>query len=103
MGKVTSMNMTIANRRPMMNDQILILPEPLLEFRYGQSVVHPRDGLSIFGPFDADLPSHPASISYGLIGTSEGTRAFTRFAARITAPVLDEGKDLDRRLCPIFP
>ncbi len=83
-----------------MNDQTVILPEPLLEFRYGQSVVHPRDGLSIFGPFDADLPSHPASISYGLVGTPEGTKAFAQFAARIKAPVLDKGKDPDRRLRP---
>lgn len=86
-----------------MNDQTVIFPEPLLEFRYGQSVAHPRDGLSIFGPFDADLPSRPASISYGLVGTPDGTKAFAKFAGRITAPVLDEGKNLDRRLWPIFP
>ncbi|MCX5855670.1 MAG: hypothetical protein NTZ24_14050 [Deltaproteobacteria bacterium] len=86
-----------------MDDQIVILPEPFLEFRYGQRVVHPRDGLSIFGPFDADLPSHPASISYGLVGTAEGTKAFAQFATRISAPVLDEDKDLARRLWPIFP
>lgn len=95
--------MMIASRSPRMDDQIVILPEPFLEFRYGQRVVHPRDGLSIFGPFDADLPSHPASISYGLVGTPEGTKAFAQFATRISAPVLDEDKDLDRRLWPIFP
>lgn len=87
----------------MMDDQVVILPEPPLEFRYGQSVVHPRDGLSIFGPFDADLPSHPARISYGLVGTPEGTEAFAQFATRIRMPVMDEDKDLDRRLWPIFP
>ena len=25
-------------------------PEPLLEFKYGQRLVYPRDGLYLFGP-----------------------------------------------------
>lgn len=86
-----------------MNNEICILPEPRLEFRYGQEVAHPRDGLSIFGPFDAGFPSRPASISYGLVGTPEGVEEFAQFATRIAAPVLDRGKDLDRRLWPVFP
>ena len=86
-----------------MNDRANVLHEPLLEFRYGQEVVHPRDGLAIFGPFDADAPSHPASVSYGVVGTPAGIDAFSRFASRIDAPVLDEGKGLDRRLWPLFP
>lgn len=86
-----------------MSDRVRILPEPSLEFRHHQTAAHPRDGLSIFGPFDADLPSHPANISYGLVGTRDGIKVFREFAARIVAPVLDEGKDLDRRLWPLFP
>lgn len=86
-----------------MSNQASILAEPLLEFRHNQAAVHPRDGLSIFGPLDADLPSHPANISYGLVGTTDGMHAFRQFAARIAAPVLNEGNDLDRRLWPLFP
>lgn len=86
-----------------MSDLVTILPEPPLGFRYGQAMAHPRDGLSVFGPFDTDLPSHPTSISYGLVGMPSGIDAFGRFAARIEAAVLDEGEDLDPRLWPIFP
>ena len=86
-----------------MIERIRILPEPSLAFRYGQPVMHPRDGLSIFGPYDAGLPSHPANISYGVVGTASGLEAFGCFAARIDAPVTDEGKDLNPRLWPIFP
>jgi hypothetical protein len=86
-----------------MFNQMSILPEPSLEFRHQQNVSHPRDGLSIFGPFDADLPSHPANISLGLIGTPDGIKAFRDFAFRISAPVLDDDKNLDRRLWPLFP
>jgi hypothetical protein len=86
-----------------MNDQVHVLTEPALQFRYGQNAAHPRDGLSVFGPFDADLPAHPASISYGLVGTEDGVHVFDQFAARIAQPVLDEDKDLDRRLWPAFP
>jgi hypothetical protein len=88
---------------PKMNDHVRIFSEPSLEFRHQQTVAHPRDGLSIFGPFDAEQPSHPSNISYGLVGTAEGINAFQNFATRIVAPVLDEGKDLGRRLWPLFP
>ena len=39
-----------------MDEAVRILDEPVLEFRYGQAVVDPRDGLSIFGAFDTDTP-----------------------------------------------
>lgn len=55
-----------------MNNQIIVLEEPLLEFRYGQTMVDPHDGLSIFGPYDTDLSSHPHNILYGVIGTQNG-------------------------------
>ena len=84
-----------------MNDRVHILPEPTLEFRYGQRVAHPRDGLSIFGPFDADLPSHPAGLSYAVIGTKTGLMEFDLFATRMEAAIVDEG--MEQRLWPVFP
>ena len=57
-----------------------ILPEPSLEFRYGQQVTDPRDGLSLFGPYDTDTPSHPSSLSYGVVGTSRGVELFQRWS-----------------------
>jgi len=86
-----------------MNDRVHIFPEPALTFRYGQAITHPRHGLSFFGPFDSDLPSRPANISYGLVGTPEGIEKFGHFAARLSTPLVDENEDLDPRLWPIFP
>ena len=51
---------------------LTIIEEPSLEFRYGQRVIDPRVGLSIFGPIDSDLPNHPRNVSYGLVGTEQG-------------------------------
>lgn len=53
---------------------ITYLAEPLLEFRFGQRLAYPRDGLFLYGPVGeiAQLPS----IRYGVIGTAEGVRRF---------------------------
>ena len=66
------------NKRPV--GAVEILSEPSLEFRYGQQVTDPRDGLALFGPFDADAPSHPSSLSYGVVGTEKGIELFQRWS-----------------------
>ena len=33
-------------------NEIILLKEPLLKFAYEQMVEDPRDGLTLFGPFD---------------------------------------------------
>ena len=75
-----------------MND-ITVLPEPELEFRYGQRTIDPRDGLALFGPFDADEPSHPRSIIYGAIGTVFGLHQLRPWGRSIIQPVLTEMVD----------
>ena len=82
--------------------EVVVLPEPLLEFRYAQPLEDPHDGLSIFGPYDADQPSHPRNISYGLVGTPSGIDEFGRWAEHLRLPAYppDGG---DRRLWPTFP
>lgn len=81
---------------------VVVLPEPALEFRYGQVVEDPHDGLSLFGPFDTDTASHPANISYAIVGTPEGVDLFSAFAERLKRPVYtEEGKK--PRLWPMFP
>ena len=52
--------------------KLTVLSEPKLEFRYGQTMVDPRDGLTMFGPYDTDSGYHPRNISYGVIGTENG-------------------------------
>lgn len=61
---------------------VVHLDEPHLEFRYGQRLVYPRDGLYLFGPVE-DTASI-LSIRYGVIGTSEGARRFRRWAKTLS-------------------
>ncbi|EQD38104.1 hypothetical protein B1B_15979, partial [mine drainage metagenome] len=84
-------------------EQPQFIPEPELEFRYGQRAVDPRVGLALFGPYDADSAGHVRSIPYGLIGTSEGVQKFLQFAQLLQGPVLSSTKSSSTRLWPAFP
>jgi hypothetical protein len=78
-----------------------VLQEPSLVFRHGQAVDDPRDGLSLFGPFDTDATSHPRNISYAVVGAPQGLDAFAEWARALNTPLVAEG--LDHRLWPPFP
>jgi hypothetical protein len=81
---------------------VRVLPEPLLEFRYGQSVQLPHDGLSLFGPVDADTGHHPKAISYAMIGTPQGIERFSSFSMALRKPQFPPaGKS--PQLWPMFP
>ena len=84
-----------------MND-LKILDEPNLAFRYGQRVSDPRDGLSLFGPWDADSAGHPEAISYGVVGTSKGIDLFSAWSLAMSAAWTDAPKDR-HRLWPVYP
>ncbi|MBU0591680.1 MAG: hypothetical protein ABIJ10_01890 [Candidatus Micrarchaeota archaeon] len=79
-----------------------IFEEPAIEFRYGQQLSDPHDGLSLFGPVDADSSSHPKNIIYGVIGTKEGVDAFNNWSKRINAPIVP-AEGISKRLWPPFP
>lgn len=85
-----------------MDEQVVVFPEPLLEFRYGQAVPDPRDGLSIFGPFDADMSSHPRNLSYAVVGVHSGIQAFHSWAQRIQQPILTAA-GVNKDIWPMFP
>ena len=89
-----------------MNVQMLydlkIIDEPILEFGYGQQVSDPRDGLSLFGPYDADSPGHPAALSYGVVGTAKGLELFSEWSRSMTLAWAD-APDNRHRLWPPFP
>lgn len=85
-----------------MSDNLTVLDEPRLEFRYGQGMVDPHDGLSLFGPYDAGLPSQPKNISYGLIGTPRGIELFDLWAHKILGPIYPE-PGLDEKIWPMYP
>jgi hypothetical protein len=82
---------------------IAMLSEPELEFRYKQRLVDPRDGLSIFEPYDADLASHPASIVYAAIGCSGALARLTRWSERVVGPIPTDAANYDCRNWPHFP
>ena len=83
--------------------EVHVLSEPRLEFRFGQESVDPHTGLALFGPFDSDMPSHPGSINYGVIGTSEGIERFHAFASELCGPIVPEKREFDHDLWPPFP
>ena len=85
-----------------MRTDVHLLDEPSLEFRYGQSLVDPHDGLTLFGPYGSDLPSHPKNIVYGLIGTDAGINTFLEWSRKVLigpCAQVEERKDL----WPPFP
>lgn len=81
---------------------LMIFDEPDLEFRYGQRLKDPRDGLALFGPYDTDHSSHPASLSHMLIGTLEGIAKFNVWSSMMNYAVTNAPKNRVR-LWPPFP
>lgn len=59
--------------------KLLQLKEPRLQFGHGQSLYHPKDGLTLFGPY----AQNPGSVRYGVIGTNEGIKKFSEWSASI--------------------
>lgn len=55
--------------------RIVHVEEPLLEFRFGQKLVYPRDGLFLYGPVDGGRPA----VNYGAIGTPAGLARLERW------------------------
>jgi hypothetical protein len=55
------------------------IPEPLLEFRFGQKLVYPRDGLFLYGPVDGGRPE----VHYGAIGTPAGLARLERWTGMV--------------------
>jgi hypothetical protein len=55
------------------------IDEPLLEFRFGQKLVYPRDGLFLYGPVDGGRPE----VHYGAIGTPAGLARLERWSTMV--------------------
>src|SRR4030067_1064104 len=88
----------------MRNDEELnVYSEPPIEFRFGQKLQDPHDGLSIFGPYDNDHVSHPNSISYGLIGTIDGISLFETFSNAFRGAIEEDRDQYSERLWPNYP
>jgi hypothetical protein len=80
-----------------------VLPEPELEFRYGQRTQDPHAGLGLFGPYSADMGSHPKSIVYGVIGPPQGVDAmhnWSRLMERASVEPLEAKRKMGRMIQP---
>lgn len=93
-----------------MSDALIsMLEEPALEFRFGQACIDPHGGLGLFGPYDADAPSRPGNVVYGVVGTEAGIRAFRTFAEALAKPIVScsygepSQVNKERLLWPPFP
>ena len=84
-----------------MTESIIAFNEPELEFGYQQRMTDPRDGLTLFGPFDIDVPSRPVTLPYIIIGTNEGIAQFEAWSDAMNRPAFDPKANL--RLWPPFP
>lgn len=71
---------------------LMHIEEPELEFRFGQRMTYPRDGLYLFGPVDAG--AIPRSIRYGFIGTPQSFEYFQEWASQISSyiPIPSRGR-----------
>jgi hypothetical protein len=77
-------------------NSLIRIREPRLEFAFGQGLEDPRDGLTLFGPYDTSV----YGVRAGVIGTKEGIRRFNRWVKSIQEPV---GIDYAERYRPPFP
>lgn len=85
-----------------MSKSVIIFDEPDLEFRFGQRIKDPHDGLGLFGPYDTDLESHPTSLNYVAIGTTEGLGQLSQWFDAMNKPITEVPKN-NYRLWPPFP
>ncbi len=71
--------------------------EPKLEFGHGQSLLDPRDGLTLFGPLDE---GKPYGIRAGVVGTPDGVKRFSRWVSELAGPIRNQEGGLAH---PDFP
>ncbi len=84
---------------------VLHIPEPPLEFSYGQTCAYPKDGLFLYGPHRK--PTKAPQITIGVVGTSEGIAHFKTWSrklkGRIDVPPPKRGEKKDRLHLANFP
>src|SRR5687767_15793921 len=79
---MNGLRITAKTRRMKLQPRLIQVPEPTLEFRFGQAAQYPRDGLYLFGPVDAT--NEPRQVRYGLIGTPDSLRRFKEWASTVS-------------------
>lgn len=81
----------------MKTQRIEYIREPEIKFAFGQDVIDPRDGLTLFGPYDK---GRVPDFAIGIIGTSDGIRKCKNWLNKIQNPVYHPTRDIAK---PFFP
>lgn len=79
-----------------------IFQEPNLVFGLNQQLAHPRDGITLFGPFDSKGIEKPRRINYAVFGTPDGIKNFRAFSSTLNRPISTEER-YNEVLWPNFP
>lgn len=69
-----------------MGSRVIVLDEPSLVFAESQNAIDPHDGLSLFGPFSGQSPSHPTSPAHIVIGTRSGLDVWRAWCKQMNRP-----------------
>lgn len=85
-----------------MTKSVIVFNEPDLEFRYGQRMKDPHDGLALFGPYDADQSSRPGPLTFIVLGPEDGIGRFTAWSCAMNYASVETPK-ANHRLWPPFP
>jgi hypothetical protein len=92
-------------RFPEASLQALHLSEPSLEFAYGQTTAHPKDGLFLYGPHLRAKKTK--EIRIGVVGTASGINYLRSWAEkikkRVEVPPPGKGEKKDRLHLASFP
>lgn len=67
-------------------NELILINEPNLLFGYGQKMEDPRDGLTLFGPIENNLPY---GIINGVVGTKDGLKKFRDYLLALQRPILN--------------
>lgn len=81
--------------------RLIEIPEPELQFAFGQAMEHPKDGLSLYGPLKSPLTG--GKLRIGVVSTARGRRLFEVFSKRIAKPIAPaKADDPNHTLFPGF-
>lgn len=81
--------------------RLVEIAEPDLQFAFGQTMAHPKDGLSLYGPLRGPLTG--GRLRIGVVATERGRRLFRKFSERLAKPIAPgKANDPNHTLFPGF-
>lgn len=84
-----------------MNERVIILDEPILQFAGGHYASDPHDGLALFGLYGQGTAHHCSSPPYIVVGPPFGLNLWDTWSAMMNRPAAVT--DRDPRLWPPYP